>query len=166
MFLIPFMESPILEGQNYSNSDLCQQNIYQKLCRILLLMWWMKDGLVFKMLVQSEGVLFLGKMFAGYSVTNNVIRIIPYEDIDGGYLFAFLNSPYGVTLISRNRYGSVQDHIDAHQVRKILVPWPEENERNKIGELVIQADKLRYEANCLEDDAQALLMQALGLENQ
>lgn len=105
---------------------------------------------------------FVWENFESHAATHDLIRIISnQEEIDPGYLYAFLSSPYGKEQVLRYRHGSVIDHITPEQVEKVLIPLPPETKQKEIGDLVRAAYEKRAEAIRLEDEAQKILMDAL-----
>lgn len=99
----------------------------------------------------------VGRHLDGFSCSNNMIRIVPEDDIDGGYLFALLSSEHGVRLLSREAAGSSIPHTDESRVKNILVPWPSRAERETIGAPAIQARELRDQACVWEQEARDML---------
>jgi len=100
--------------------------------------------------------------YESWTATEDIVRAVPnQEEIDPGYLYAFLSSPYGKHQILRFRHGSVVDHITPEQVKKVLIPLPSETEQKAIGDLVRTAYEKRAEAIRLEYEAQKILMDAL-----
>lgn len=122
----------------------------------------LKQGMI---VVQEAGQLggligrsvMVGRHLDGFSCSNNMIRIVPEEDIDGGYLFALLSSEHGVRLLSREAAGSSIPHTDESRVKSITVPWPSRAEREHIGAPAIQARELRDQACIWEKEAQNML---------
>jgi len=108
---------------------------------------------------------FVYKNFENYAASQHILRIVANEDlIDSGYLYAFLSSEYGYESITKYRWGSLIDEIDDHDMSKLIIPIPSEIQQKEIGDLVREAYDLRAEAIRLEDEAQALLTQALTKE--
>ncbi|MBU0527093.1 restriction endonuclease subunit S [Candidatus Micrarchaeota archaeon] len=91
--------------------------------------------------------------FEGIATSQHIIRIVPSEQINPGYLYAFLASDYGYQLIIRNKYGSVVDEIDDHQVSTIPIPLPDKETMDKIGNLVLEANDKLTQAYYLEKEA-------------
>lgn len=92
----------------------------------------------------------VGDYLDGFSCSNNMIRIVPKDDVDGGYLFVMLNSEYGVRLMSREAAGSSIPHTDEQRVKRISIPWPSKDVRVQISELAIKARELRDQA-CISE---------------
>lgn len=71
-----------------------------------------------------------------------------------GYLYIFLTSDYGRTLITRYTYGSVVDEIDDDHVRQIPIPLLRNQAmQQQINSLALEANVKRYEAYKLEQEA-------------
>lgn len=93
------------------------------------------------------------KHFEGWAISDNMMQLISYEDICG-YVYIFLSTDYGKTLIKKFVYGGVVDAIEPEHIRKIPIPLLEnEMVQKKINDLALQANKLRYESYCLEQEA-------------
>lgn len=103
----------------------------------------------------------VGDYLDSFTVSNNMIRVTPYEQSDVGYLFALLSTPEGVLLIGREAAGSSIPHIDESRVRNILVPWPSAEARREIGSEVLHAQTLRDQACTDENYARVLVEQTI-----
>lgn len=122
----------------------------------------LKKGMI---VVQEAGQLggligrsvMVGSYLDGFSCSNNMIRIVPEDDIDGGYLFTLLSSEHGVRLLSREAAGSSIPHTDELRVKRIQVPWPSRKDRGDIGAPAIRARELRDQACAWEQDARDTL---------
>lgn len=102
---------------------------------------------------------FIWNNYEGFTATEDIVRIVPNQSIDGGYLCAFLSSEYGFHQILRFKHGAVIDHLTPEDVGFVNVPICDE--QKEIGDLVRQAYELRAEAIKLEDEAQEILTNAL-----
>ena len=98
----------------------------------------------------------------GWANSEHTIRAIAADDEQAGYLYAWLASDYGQTLIARYSYGSVIVEIDRHMVGDILVPVLPSAERKAIATLVLDANRLRDEAWILEQEALKSLRREIG----
>lgn len=122
----------------------------------------LKKGMI---VVQEAGQLggligrsvMVGSYLDGFSCSNNMIRIVPGDDIDGGYLFTLLSSEHGVRLLSREAAGSSIPHTDELRVKRIQVPWPSRKDRDDIGAPAIRARELRDLACVWEQEARDML---------
>lgn len=99
----------------------------------------------------------VGSYLDGFSCSNNMIRIVPEDDVDGGYLFTLLSSEHGVRLLSREAAGSSIPHTDEQRVKRIKVPWPSRTDRKEIGAPAIRARDLRDQACVWEQEARDIL---------
>ena len=80
-----------------------------------------------------------------------------------GYVYAFLKSHIGQTLISSQVYGAVIQEIEPHHLSKISIPNPPNNIKTKINDLIIRSYELRDKSNDLLDKATAMLVAELNL---
>jgi type I restriction enzyme S subunit len=99
--------------------------------------------------------------YEDWVATHDLIRIVTSEDLDSGYLYAFLSTEYGYQQAIKFKHGAVIDHLTPEQIEQILIPIPTKEQQKEIGDLVRKAYELRAEAIKLEDEAQELLTQAL-----
>lgn len=77
--------------------------------------------------VQDAGtigyVAYIHKYLDKISATNNLIRIIPKEEKNNNpYIFTFLKSKTGQKILKSFEFGSVQKHIDNHQISGLRIP--------------------------------------------
>lgn len=126
----------------------------------------LKKGMI---VVQEAGQLggligrsvMVGGYLDGFSCSNNMIRIVPKDDVDGGYLFVLLSSEFGVRLLSREAAGSSIPHTDEQRVKRIRIPWLPRQLRKDIGVSAIRARDLRDRACDLEREAQEMVNTAI-----
>ena len=88
---------------------------------------------------------------------DDVYRIVPQSETDGGFLFAFLKSPHGEVLLKRQASGNSIPRIYEPHLDRFVVPWPEERLRARIGERIIDAHNQIEHARAAEADAITLL---------
>jgi type I restriction enzyme S subunit len=127
----------------------------------------LKKGMI---VVQEAGQLggligrsvMVGKYLDGFSCSNNMIRIVPKDDVDGGYLFTLLSSEFGIRLLSREAAGSSIPHTDEQRVKRIRIPWPSRQVRKEIGSCSIRARDLRDHACDLERAAKEIVESAIS----
>jgi type I restriction enzyme S subunit len=100
--------------------------------------------------------------FEDFAASEHILRIIPGKDqVDPGYLYAFLASPYGYEQILRFRHGSVIDEITDRQLSKVIVPLPHPAKQTDIGDKVRLAYEKRAKALKLEAQAQEILLREI-----
>lgn len=103
-------------------------------------------------------VALVPKHWNGYAVSQNVLKLIPSSDEIAGYIYVFLSSEYGRILIRRQTYGSVVDMIDNHSLEMVEFPiLKNQKVQKQINDLALQANKKRYEAYLLEQEALKIL---------
>lgn len=95
--------------------------------------------------------------------SHDLLRITFKEDYDLGYVYAFLNSDIGLTILRSNNYGAVVDHIEPEHLTRVPVPNAPIEVRKKINDLVQRALELQNEANRLLAEAQNVLSSELQL---
>ncbi len=99
-------------------------------------------------------VAMVPKNFENWAVSQNVLKLEAYNNDIAGYLYVFLNTEYGRALIKRETYGSVVDMIDDKSLGNINIPMLRDEKKQKsINNMALKANKLRYEAYCLEQEA-------------
>lgn len=99
-------------------------------------------------------VTLVPKHWENWVVSEHIIRVVPANDDIAGYLNVFLSSEYGYQLITHFTYGSVVDEIDDNHVRQIPFPLLKNKAaQDRINALALEANKKRYEAYLLEQQA-------------
>ena len=99
-------------------------------------------------------VALVGKHWDGWTANQHIIRVVPANKDIAGYLYIFLASDYGRTLITRYTYGSVVDEIDDDHIRQIPIPLLRNQDvQQQINSLALGSNAKRYEAYKLEQEA-------------
>lgn len=92
--------------------------------------------------------------WSGWAVSQNIIKLVPASSKVAGYIYLYLQTPYVQKLIKREIYGAVVDMIDDDNVRSIPIPLlKNETVQERINNLVLKANELRYEAYLKEQEA-------------
>jgi type I restriction enzyme, S subunit len=94
--------------------------------------------------------------------SDDVIRVTAHDNLSG-YIYAFLHSSIGNTLLQTNNYGAVIKHIEPEHLSGIPVPNPPDNIKAKINNLIIRSFELRDESNESIDEAETMLIKELKL---
>ena len=89
----------------------------------------------------------------GWTANQHATRLIPSDRVKGAYLFAWLSSQYGQSVLLRHSYGSVIPEIDKNMIGSVPVPLLPADEESEIADLVLKANRLRDEAWRSEHDA-------------
>ncbi len=96
--------------------------------------------------------------------SDNIIRIVPNEKVKYGYIYAFLTSKYGNTLLWKLAAGGVQPYISEDMLRDMPIPNLTQPKQQQIHDLIIEASKLRVEANKLLREATEEIEKSFNLE--
>lgn len=114
---------------------------------------------------QLQGVFgtvsYVAKHLDGAAVSDNNIRIVPLGEDEGAYLWAALSTDLLYQQIIRRACGASIPYLDSKRVADIPVPWPTERQRLNIASLVKEAMVMRSKAARCENDAVALIEQAI-----
>lgn len=97
-----------------------------------------------------------GKIFS-----HDLLRISAKNDVDAGYLYAFIKSDIGNKMLTTNQYGAVVSHIEASHLASIPIPYPSIDIRAEISNLIQESFRLRDEANRYLEVATQKLYQEL-----
>jgi type I restriction enzyme S subunit len=101
------------------------------------------------------------KRLERFFLTHDLLRIIP--SLPAGYLYAYLSSWIGQALMVKEQYGMTVTHLEPQHLARLPVPLLPDDEQQAIHEQIMQAYRLRDEANDLLDKADELLHAELGL---
>ena len=127
--------------------------------------WWVEP---FTILITQSGTpgrcLLVNRLFKDKVVSPNVIRVVPnkegYKTV--GYLYAYLNTWIGQAFLTKDQYGATVKHIEPHHVANIPIPRIPDLEA-EINQKILQAHKLREEAQELLLKAEEMIYSELGL---
>ena len=145
----PVKGVPYLTGSDMIKSEIDSGKFLakkqaQKLNRLMLKKGWI--------LVSCSGtlgnVVFTNEMFENRIATHDLIRIIPNnKDVKPGFLYAYLASKFGYSLLTQSSYGGVVKHIEPEHIAHIPVPIFSPTKQEEIHDLISQSASLRVEAN-------------------
>lgn len=85
--------------------------------------------------------------------SDNIIRIIANPSEYSGYIYSFLSSRVGNTLLWKLAAGGVQPYITDQMVKNIPVPIFPESKQQEIHNLIVESANLRVDANRLLEEA-------------
>lgn len=91
--------------------------------------------------------------------------IIRPEDIPGGYLATYFNTKIGRALITRGMYGMAQPHIAPNYLNTMCLPRFERDFELGTDRLVEEAYEQERRSKVLYDEAQAMLLADLELDD-
>jgi type I restriction enzyme, S subunit len=100
---------------------------------------------------------------AGMWSSQHIMKVVPYpERILPGYLYAFLSSKFGESLVVGGTYGAIIQHIEPHHITNLPVPRLGEAVETRAHELVQEAAAQRSKAATLRAEALAIVVEELG----
>ncbi|MHA0035513.1 methylation-associated defense system restriction endonuclease subunit S MAD5 [Deinococcus sp. PESE-13] len=118
-FGIPFLRSSDILAADLSRLPLISKKAIGGQKKFLLEEGWT--------LVTRSGT--IGRMayarpeMAGMACSEDVLRVIPNPDvIPPGYLYAYLSSRFGKTLVTSGTYGAIIQHIEPEHIADLQVP--------------------------------------------
>jgi type I restriction enzyme S subunit len=94
-------------------------------------------------------------------VSNHLMRIVPENREDAAYLFAVLSSPHGYRAIVRHAFGSSIPQLDPSHIKRVYIPWAEDEVRANIAVNVLEAWDLFDQADLEEKSAIAMVNKAI-----
>ena len=98
----------------------------------------------------------------GHVATNNLIRIVVDDVPLRGYLYEFLRSKLGQSLMLKNAYGTNQEHLEPDIIADIPIPIPKNRAIiEQIGNIVITSIEELERSIVSSNNAKALLLSAL-----
>lgn len=148
-----------------SNSDVVAQNSFDS-CNHNSRKYgydesaFLKEGMVLTGRVGAIGqTAYVTKEFEEKKAmgSDNIIRIVAKSSEYSGYIYSFLSSKIGNTLLWKLAAGGVQPYITDQMVKNIPVPLFPESKQQEIHNLIVESASLRMEANKLLEEAKALL---------
>lgn len=108
-------------------------------------------------------VTFVSKTLDNSIFSDDLIRITPKNELDAGFLYAFLKTDIGNKIINTNNYGAVIKHIEPDHLKEVPVPDPAQEIKTQINQLIMDSFDLRDQSNELINEAQILLKSELEL---
>ncbi len=109
-------------------------------------------------------ILLTNSLYKNFILSPDLIRFVPNEIGFKilGYLYAYLNTWIGQAFLTKDQYGATVKHIEPHHVANIPIPRIPDLEE-KINEKILEAHKLREEAQELLLNAEEMIYSELGL---
>jgi len=151
IYVAPQYGIPFLGSSDMLQADFCYAKHISKKKTPDLPSYFVEKGWT---LVSRSGTIgntsFTNDDFIGKAFSEHIIRVVPNLDlIKSGYLYAFLASKYGYSLLTQGTFGAVIQHIETHHIAGIPIPLLPEAEQQRIHDLIGKASQLRAEANRL-----------------
>lgn len=84
----------------------------------------------------------------GMLTSQHIMKVVPNPDaIPPGYLYAYLSSRFGKTLVTSGTYGAIIQHIEPEHIADLQVPRFGIELENRVHNLISQAGHLRSDAS-------------------
>jgi len=100
----------------------------------------------------------------GMWTSQHIMKVVPDpEKIPPGYLYAYLSSRFGASLVASGTYGSIVQSIEPQHIADIPVPRLGDALERQVHELVEEAGRLRSEAGRILSQAVKQLEETSGL---
>lgn len=160
-FGIPFMGSSDMLRTNFNSLKYISRKQTKNIESFLLKKEWI--------LVSRSGTIgntsFTNEDFENKAASEHMIRIIPNEEIKPGYLYSFLSSKYGYSLMTQGTFGAVIQHIEPDYLLDLPIPIISRSKEDEIHQVIIDSSKLRVEANKILNKVQDEIKNAIELRD-
>jgi type I restriction enzyme, S subunit len=124
-----------------------------------------KDTILLQAFGQLGGLIgrlaWVGRHLDGATTTHMLVRLRASDPELIGYLWAFLDSDIGYSLVRRLPFGGSIPHLDENSVRRIPIPLMDMSEMRSISRSVLQALDARDDALDLEREARGIIEKSL-----
>lgn len=98
----------------------------------------------------------------GCVISDDLLRIRTKRARDRGYLFCFLRSKFGRSMLRSSHYGSIVKHLQPEHLFDIPVPRVDDELTRDLGRRVRRVFRLRDDAHDLTKRAESVFEDALG----
>jgi len=83
--------------------------------------------------------LLVSGWLSGLFAADDLYRLQPNNQADGGYLYAFFKTKVGQVLLKRQACGNSIPRVWDPHIRDMRVPWPDEAVRKRLGTQIVDA---------------------------
>lgn len=144
---------PFIKGADIIKADFSSLKYISKARTANLSDYFLEEGWT---LITRSGTIgntaYVNNDFIEKAASDDIIRVVP-KNIPSGFLYAFLSSRYGQSLLKHGTYGAVIQHIEPEHIENIPVPIFPSQKQEKIHNLIVEAADLRVEANRLLEES-------------
>ena len=124
-----------------------------------------KTWVIFQAAGQIYGLfgkpLFVFGWLDGLFCADDLYRLVPHDEVDGAYIYAFLRTPHGEALLKRQACGNSIPRVWDPAILEMQIPWPGRGLRERISSEVLQAHEAMESARHNENEAIALVEQTI-----
>lgn len=89
-------------------------------------------------------------------ISHDLLRVEMIEQVQFGYLYAFLRSRFGRLMLRSSRYGNIIKHLEPEHLNEIPIPLVDEDIQKMLSSRVMKVFQLRDEAFHLVREAEML----------
>ncbi|MBF0649237.1 restriction endonuclease subunit S [Dysgonomonas sp. GY75] len=160
---IPYIAASDMTKANIDSGKFISKKQAKKINRLMLDTNWI--------LISCSGtlgnVVYTNDLFKNTFATHDLIRLIPDEKkLPSGFLYTYLASKYGYTLLTQSGFGGVVKHINSEHIANIPIPLFPESKQQEIHNLIVESANLRVGANRLLEESKVLLDQEINTHFQ
>jgi type I restriction enzyme, S subunit len=159
---IPFLSSTDILQADLSTISLISKKAAKQNPKLLIKKDWIlitRSGTIGRMVYSRPDM-------DGMACTEDVLRVIPDRTkILPGYLYAYLSSRFGVSLITSGTYGSIIQHLEPNHIADLPVPRLGEAIEEEIHDLILKAANSRANALKVLHMSSHVMLEAIGLED-
>ena len=149
---IPFMGSSDMLKPDFNSLKFISKKLTKNLDSYLL-----KEGWI---LISRSGTVgntaYVNKDIENKAASEHIIRVVAKGHYKSGYLYSFLSSKFGYSLMTQGMFGAVIQHIEPDYLASLPVPVMSKSLQLKAHNLILEASELRVTANKLLNEADQL----------
>lgn len=108
---------------------------------------------------------FTNSLFEGKLASEDVMKVVPNSKIKPGFLYSYISSRFGYSLLTQGMFGGVIKHIEPEYVESLPIPEFPVDFQEKIDKMIKEASRLREEAAYLLKNAEKNLKQKADLQD-
>lgn len=158
---IPFLSSSDMLIASFEGVNLVSKTAQSDLKNLILQKGWV--------LISRSGTIgntaYVRDDMDGLAGSEHIMRVVADENkIMSGYLYTFLSSPMGQSLVKLGTFGSVIDTISPEFISNLPIPRLESKTEEQIHDLIEQASDLRSQANATLEKAKTDIEQHVGFD--
>lgn len=147
---IPYIAASDMTKAGVDSGKFISKKQAKKLKRLMLDSGW----ILISCSATLGNIVYTNDLFKNTFATHDLIRLIPDDKrMPSGFLYAYLASKYGYTLLTQSGFGGVVKHINSEHVENIPIPLLSESKQQEIHNLIVESANLRAEANRLLEEA-------------
>lgn len=157
---IPFLSSSDILQADLENVKLASKKYTPNIEEMTLQKGWT--------LITRSGTIgncaFANAKHAQKLASEDVIRLVPNNILKQGYIYAYLASKPGYSLLTQGTFGAVIQHIEPAFVASLPIPVLPESFQQEVDDLIQESAKLREVAADMLEQAKRLLKEKASLD--